>query len=164
VRWLTADRGYHGAAALELCPSLGMRRFIAEPKRRRRWHDKSPAHHRAVLANRRRMRRVKGRRLQRLRSERVERSFAHVCDIGGARRSWIRGLVEVTKRYLITVAAHNLGRILRKLFGAGKPRGMRGCECLLVLVQTFVELLSTLWLQWLRRSLSIHRPIAPLAV
>ena len=80
----------------------------------------------AVVNNRRRTRRAKSRKLQRLRSERVERSFAHVCDSGGTRRSWLRGLADVTKRYLIAVAAHNLGRVLRKLFGIGKPRGLQG--------------------------------------
>jgi hypothetical protein len=34
--------------------------------------------------------------------------------------------VDVTKRYLMTVAAHNLGRVLRKLFGMGKPRALQG--------------------------------------
>ena len=32
----------------------------------------------------------------------------------------------MTKRYLIAAAAHNLGRILRKLFGVGKPRALQG--------------------------------------
>jgi len=52
----------------------------------------------------------------------VERSFAHLCDTGGARRTWLRGLQKVQKRYLSVAMAHNLGRILRSLLGAGKPR------------------------------------------
>jgi hypothetical protein len=44
----------------------------------------------------------------------------------GMRRSWLRGLADVTKRYLIATAAHNLGRILRKLFGVGKPMVLQG--------------------------------------
>jgi hypothetical protein len=36
-----------------------------------------------VYANRRRTRRAKSKKLQRLRSARVERSFAHVCDSRG---------------------------------------------------------------------------------
>ena len=52
----------------------------------------------------------------------MERSFAHVCDTGGARKSWLRGLEDVTKRYRLAAAAHNLGRIMRLLFGIGKPR------------------------------------------
>jgi len=52
----------------------------------------------------------------------VERSFAHVCRTGGARRSWLRGLEDVTKRYLMYVAGRNLGVIMRSLFGVGKPK------------------------------------------
>ncbi len=42
------------------------------------------------------------------------------------RRTWLRKLVNVTKRYLIAAAAHNLGRVLRKLFGIGKPKSLQG--------------------------------------
>ncbi len=128
----TADRGYHSAAVLELCQSLGIRSYIPEPKRQhdRSWDDKPAAQRRAVECNRRRTRRIKGRRLQRLRSERVERSFAHICDSGGMRRSRLRGLIDVTKRYLMAAAAHNLGRILRRLFGAGKPKALQGLRAL----------------------------------
>ena len=57
-------------------------------------------------------RRVKGERskkLQRLRSELTERTFAHVCETGGARRCWLHGILKVSKRYLIQVAARNFG-------------------------------------------------------
>jgi hypothetical protein len=56
----------------------------------------------------------------------VERTFAHVSDTGGARRSWLRGLIDISKRYLIQVAARNLGLLMRKLFGVGTPRSPRG--------------------------------------
>ena len=42
------------------------------------------------------------------------------------RRSWLKNVVNVSKRYLIAAAAHNLGRILRKLFGVGKPKALQG--------------------------------------
>ena len=32
----------------------------------------------------------------------------------------------MTKRYLIAAAAHNLGRILRRLTGMGKPKALQG--------------------------------------
>jgi hypothetical protein len=35
-------------------------------------------------------------------------------------------LEKVTKRYLTQVAAHNLGLLMRKLFGKGKPRTLQG--------------------------------------
>ena len=52
------------------------------------------------------------------RAEKVERSFALILDIGGLRRTWLRGVENVEKRYL--VAAYNL--VIRHRFGAGSPR------------------------------------------
>jgi len=52
----------------------------------------------------------------------VERSFAHICETGGGRRSWLRGIDEVRKRHLLAAMAHNLGLVLRKLLGSGKVR------------------------------------------
>jgi transposase len=128
IEEVVADKGYHAAQTLELCEDLGLRTYIPEPRRphRSRWTDKPPQFKHAVLANRRRMKRAKGKRFQRLRSERCERTFAHVCDTGGMRRSWLHGVAKIAKRYLIAAAAHNLGRILRKLFGIGKPKALQG--------------------------------------
>ncbi len=127
IEEVAADTGYHAADTLELSEYVGVRTYIPEQKRKdnRQWTDKPPEFQRAVYNNRRRVRGKKGKRLQRRRSEVCERTFAHVCDTGGARRTWLRELVNVTKRYLITAAAHNLGRILRKLFGIGKPRALQ---------------------------------------
>jgi transposase len=128
IEEVAADKGYHANEMIEQCHALRLRTYIPEPKlkHQRTWTDKPAGFQRAVYENRRRMKRAKGKRLGRLRSERVERSFAHVCDSGGMRRSWLKGVVDVTKRYLIAVAGHNLGRILRKLFGIGKPKALQG--------------------------------------
>jgi len=122
-----ADKGYHAAQTLELCASLGLRTYIPEPKRNAPWNwSQRPAAERAaVLGNRRRVRGARSKKLQRLRSELVERTFAHVCETGGARRCWLHGLLKVAKRYLLQVAARNLGLIMRKLFGMGTPRGLQ---------------------------------------
>jgi hypothetical protein len=61
----------------------------------------------------------------------MERSFAHICETGGSRRCWLRGLQKVTKRYLFQAAARNLGVILRKLFGIGTARSLQGAAGLL---------------------------------
>ena len=122
-----ADKGYHKAETLAECELLngtGVKTYIpeSESKWQRVWTDKPESQQRAVYGNRRRTQRAYGKRLQRRRSEVVERSFAHVCDTGGARRSWLKGLENVRKRYSVQAAAHNLGLILRKLLGSGKPR------------------------------------------
>jgi transposase len=146
VREVVADKGYHKAATLAQCQAWAVRTYVAEPKPGglRRWTDKPEASRAAVYGNRRRIRGARGKRLQRWRSERVERSFAHVCDTGGARRTWLRGLRAVRKRYLIQAAAHNLGLLMRKLFGIGKPRCLQGglgsgCGLLFVLVVAVVR-------------------------
>jgi transposase len=69
---------------------------------------------------------MRGRALQRLRSEKVERSFAHVCETGGSRRAWLHGIEKVRKRYLMSAVARNLGLVLRKLFGIGTARSLQG--------------------------------------
>jgi len=133
IQEAVADKGYHKADTLADCVEAELRTYIPEPKRKRRtWRGKREGQQEAVYANRRRCKGERGKRLQRWRSERVERSFAHVCETGGARRSWIRGLLEVTKRYLIQVAGHNLGILMRKLFGIGTPRSLQGSSCVLL--------------------------------
>jgi transposase len=128
IEEVAADKGYHSAQALETCTDFGWRTYIPEPRRPHpmKLSNRSEAQRRAVLNNRSRTGRSKSKRLQRRRSEVVERTFAHVCETGGARRSYLRGLVNMTKRYLIALAAHNLGRIMRRLLGVGKPKALQG--------------------------------------
>jgi transposase len=127
VEEAVADKGYHKAETLSECKDLETRTYIPEPKRENRnWEDKPESWRKATEANRRRVKGDRSKQLQRLRSEYVERSFAHVCETGGGRRTWLRGLEKVTKRYLVQVAAHNLGLLMRKLFGKGKPRTLQG--------------------------------------
>ncbi len=127
VEEAVADKGYHKSETLAECTGWGWRTYIPEPKRKKRvWTDKPESWRVATAANRRRVRGERSKRLQKRRSEFVERTFAHVCGTGGARRTWLRGRVNVTKRYLIQVAAHNLGVVMRSLFGVGKPRTLQG--------------------------------------
>jgi transposase len=146
IEELVADKGYHAAETIELAQDLKFRTYIPERKRlhHARWTDKRPELQQAVYANRRRLRRGKSRRFQKLRSERVERSFAHVCDTGGMRRSWLKEVVNVSKRYLIAAAAHNLGRIMRKLFGVGKPKTLQDLGGLITLAQLVTTLFRDL--------------------
>jgi hypothetical protein len=122
-----ADKGYHAAATLELAAGLNLRTYIPEPQHahRRTWADKPASYQSAVYNNRRRMKTPKSKRMQRLRSERVERSFAHICETGGARRTWLCGFEKVRKRYLMSAMARNLGLLMRKLFGMGTARSLQ---------------------------------------
>ena len=149
---IVADKGYHGAETLaEIQQHTPYRTYIPEPQlpRNRRWTDKPPEQQQAVYNNRRRVRRERSKRFQKLRSQLLERSFAHICETGGARRTWLRGLEKVQKRYLLAAAARNLGLIMRKLFGFGTARALQPEGCFfsfiylaLCLVQDCLRLLS----------------------
>jgi hypothetical protein len=127
--------------------ALGVRTYIPEPKRKKpwTWRERPAAERRAVTANHRRVRGARSKKLQRRRSELVERSFAHVCQTGGARRCWLHGMLKVSKRYLMQVAARNLGLIMRKLFGMGTPRGLQPEGDASSFVYLAHTLLATLW-------------------
>ncbi len=127
IKDVPADKGYHSTQTVTWCQSLGIRTYIPERESRWRrcWTDKSQEEKTAVYNNRRRVRGKRGKALGRLRSEYTERTFAHVCETGGARRSRLRSLIDVGKRYLMYVAARNLGVIMRALFNMGTPRSLQ---------------------------------------
>jgi transposase len=148
-----ADKGYHATNTIELAESMNVRTYIPEPKVRggkRNWRDVPEEKRQAVLNNRRRVRRAKSKRFQRRRSERVERSFAHICDTGGARRSWLHGLEKVQKRYSIAAMARNLGLLMRKVFGIGTPRGLQAVR----------GLVSLVLFAWIHIQALLHRSLA----
>lgn len=123
---VVADRGYHSAAVLVRTQELGLRSYIAEPKRpRRRWRGRK-AEQKATYANHRRMRGSRAKRLSRWRSEKVERSMAHSYETGGLRRIHLRGHDNILKRVLVHVAGFNLGLVMQKIVGHGTPRGLQG--------------------------------------
>ena len=96
------------------------------PNRGRRQWTTAPDAQRAVYGNRRRVRGGRGPRLLRRRGEYVERSFAHVYDTGGMRRTHLRGHRNILKRLLVHASAFNLGLLMRPLCGRGTPRGLQG--------------------------------------
>ena len=104
---VVADKGYHSNQTHVDLAQLDVRTYIAEPTRgRRRWQHKAAARA-AVHANRRRIRNPRGRRLQRRRSEYLERPNAHLYETGGMRRTDLRGHANILKRLLVHVGGFN---------------------------------------------------------
>ena len=127
VREVVADKGYHSNETVLALQELGLRGYLSETDRgRRNWKGKNRKYQAPVYANRRRIRGRRGRRLQRRRSELVERPFAHQFGTGGLRRIFVRGHANVRKRLLIHVCGFNLGLLLRHLTGVGTPRSLQG--------------------------------------
>ena len=123
---IIADKGYHSNQTMVDLDAVGIRSYVAEPDRGRRDWSKEPAAQAPVYANRRRVRGPRGRRLMRKRGEKIERSFAHLYDTGGMRRTHLRGHTNILKRLLIHASGFNLGLVMRQLIGLGTPRGLQG--------------------------------------
>ena len=138
VEEIVADKGYHSGQVLKQLHEDAIRSYIPEPERRRRnWQGEGKAvEQKRVYANRRRTRGARSKRLQKIRSELTERSFAHMYETGGMRRIHLRGRENILKRLLIQGAAFNLSLVLRKAFGAGKPRQLQG---------TCLQLFAAFW-------------------
>src|SRR5947207_1303446 len=123
---IIGDKGYHSNQSMVDLEAVGIRSYIAEPDRGRRKWSKDPDAQTPVYRNRRRMRGPRGRRLMRQRGERIERSFAHLYDTGGMRRTHLRGHQNILKRVLIHAGGFNLGLLIRSILGVGTPRGLQG--------------------------------------
>jgi transposase len=122
---LVTDKGYHSREVVRQVTEAGIRSYISEPERgRQRWPDQS-AEQAAVYANRRRVRGERGKRLQRQRGEKLERTMAHLYETGRMRRVYLRGHGNIIKRLLIHACSLNLGLLMRKLYGIGTPRGLQ---------------------------------------
>jgi transposase len=131
---LVLDKGYHSNDVLVILKEVKVRSYCSEPDRgRRNWIGKDEEKS-AVYQNRRRIRGERGKRLLRQRGERVERSFAHMYETGGMRRTHLRHHDNIIKRLFIHAGAFNLSLILRKILGRGTPRGFQGSPNVLLLV------------------------------
>ena len=149
IEEVVMDKGYHDNRLLADLAAKEVRTYVLERRQKSRvWTNKPEAYEQAFRANRRRVRGNKGRQLNRWRSERCERTFAHVCETGGGRRSWLRGQTNVSKSHTFKCAAFNLGLLMRKVWGLNKPRNAAGGAAAL-----FFELLGS----WLTAAAMIPR-------
>jgi transposase len=123
---IVGDKGYHSNQTMVDLDAVGIRSYIAERDRGRRDWSQEPDAQAPVYRNRRRIRGRRGRRLMRRRGETIERSFAHLYETGGMRRTHLRGHTNILKRLLIHAGGFNLGLVMRHLLGVGTARGLQG--------------------------------------
>jgi transposase len=122
---LVLDKGYHSNDVLVILKDVEVRSYCSEPDRgRRNWNGKEEEQS-AVYQNRRRIRGERGKRLLRQRGELVERSFAHMYETGGMRRTHLRRHDNIIKRLLIHAGAFNLSLVMKKKWDAERPGASR---------------------------------------
>lgn len=154
---IIADKGYHSNQTMVDLDAVGIRSYVSEPDRGRRDWSEAPEAQAPVYANRRRIRGRRGRRLLRQRGERIERSFAHLYDTGGMRRTHLRGHTNILKRLLVHAGGFNLGLVMRHLIGIGTPRGLQGrMAAALALFLTLIKIAEHRF----RATMAASRPLA----
>jgi hypothetical protein len=141
---LVTDKGYYQVDELEALQWTGIQTAMSDPIDNRRVDRLTESERRAVRAARRTVHSKTGKALLRRRGEFVERSFEHVLDCGGARRTTLRGRENVRKRYLVQAACANLSLLLRQLVGLGTPKqawaaSEHALASLVVLLRAFVR-------------------------
>ena len=97
----------------------------------------------------------RGQDLQKLRSEKVERSFAHMYETGAMRRTHLRKHNNILKRLLFHAVAFNLALLVRKRFGIGKPRSLQGLTDANLLLQIAW---AAVWAAWIASEPSAALP------
>jgi hypothetical protein len=118
----TADKGYHAPNELSQLQREGIRTVISDPVKNRNLDKLSTEAFKAVRAAKRSVGSESGKQLLKQRGMHLERSFAHGLDAGGARRTTLRGLENLNKRFKVTAAIYNLSQLMRKIWGVGTPK------------------------------------------
>jgi len=119
VETVVGDMGYCDVEALVALQAVGIRTAIPDPVRNRQVAKLSQDQRRALRAAHRTLTSKSGRWLMQHRGEFCERSFVHVLDFGGARRTTLRGRENILKRYFVQAACLNLSILLRETVGIG---------------------------------------------
>lgn len=122
IQSATADKGYYAVMEMNQLQREGIRTVISDPVRNRKIEKLSPEEANTVRKARRSARSESGKKLLKKRGMHLERSFAHLLDAGGARRTTLRGLENLNKRFKLSAAIYNLSQLMRKLWGVGTPK------------------------------------------
>lgn len=138
VNTVTSDKGYYAVNELQALQEEDIRTVIADPIDNRRLDKLEPDQKKAVLAARRSTKSTSGKDLLGRRGMHIERSFAHILDCGGMRRTTLRGWENLNKRFKLAAAFYNLSQLMRKLFGMGTPKQLAARGRLLFLQFTYL--------------------------
>ncbi len=122
IETVTTDKGYYNAQEITDIQSLGITTVIPDKELNRNKDKLSDEVASAVELAQSAVTSKNGKALLKKRGMHVERSFAHVLDCGGERRTTLKGIKKNRKRYLIATACYNLSLLMRTIFGVGTPK------------------------------------------
>jgi transposase len=122
IQSVTSDKGYYAVSELQTLQQEGIRTVISDPIGNRRVDKLDKEERRAVRAAKRSVQSKSGKDLLQRRGMHIERSFAHILDAGGMRRTTLRGEENLNKRFKLAASIYNLSQLMRKIFGFGTPK------------------------------------------
>jgi transposase len=149
IQSATADKGYYAVAEMSQLQQEGIRTVISDPIKKRQLDKLSPEEIATVRKARRSARSESGKKLLMKRGMHLERSFAHLLDAGGARRTTLQGLGNLNKRFKLAAAIYNLSQLMRKLWNVGTPKQWAAGAKALGLA--FFDLYVTEWSRFVNR-------------
>jgi transposase len=119
VETITADKGYYNVQEITTIQCFGIETNIPDKGFKRNMSKLCDEKALAVELAHSSVSSAEGKALLKKRGSNVERSFAHVLDCGGGRRTTLKGEEKNRKRYLILAACYNLSLLMRTIFGFG---------------------------------------------
>ncbi len=119
VETATADKGYYDTDTIAELRKSGIICIIPDRIDHRNLSKLNESQANAVIATCEQVKSDFGKDLLKRRGMHVERSFAHILDCGGMRRTTLRGNENIAKRYIVAAACYNLSMIMRLTFGIG---------------------------------------------
>jgi transposase len=122
IQSATADKGYYAVMEMSQLQQEGIRTVISDPIKNRKPENLTPQEATTVRNAKRSACSESGKKLLKKRGMHLERSFAHLLDAGGARRTTLKGLENLNKRFKVAAAIYNLSQLMRKLWGVGTPK------------------------------------------
>jgi transposase len=114
------DKGYHKLEEMEALAESGIEPVVSVPAGRK--VPVAPGAAEVFEANRDMVECEEGKDLLGLRAEKVERSFRHMPDHGGARRTTLNGHINVAKRMFIAAFAFNMSIYTWNMKGEGTAK------------------------------------------
>ena len=122
IQTVTSDKGYFKASEIQAIQEIEVMPVIPDFIDNRNL-DKLTIEERIPLCfAKAEVKSKEGKALLRRRGMYVERSFAHVLDSGGQRRTTLRKNENLLKRHRVAAATFNLSLLMRTLFGIGTPK------------------------------------------
>jgi transposase len=122
IETVTKDKGYHSDDEIVKLSEYEIEANIPQRTTGRKYNGMETSKREYLERSDAFVASEQGKELLRKRGMYIERSFAHVLDSGGMRRTTLRGQENIQKRYIIAAMGFNMSLAMGVIFGYGTPK------------------------------------------